>query len=205
MRTLRVIVALLLLPLLGHSAFAPVTGQQAPEKKSDPFPGWNQRIADTNLDFRHYYPLEEVDETCEMLARRFPELVSMREIGRSFQDRPIYCVTLCARRTGAHDTKPAMYIDSNIHGNEIQGTEIILVTIWYLLRNYGHEPWVTNLVDTRTFYFVPVVNPDSRHHWFAEPNSPHSLRGNHRPFDDDRDGEFDEDPPNDLNGDGVSP
>jgi hypothetical protein len=95
-----------------------------------------------------------------------------------------------------------MYIDSNIHGNETQGTEIILVTIWYLLRNYGHEPWVTNLVDTRTFYFVPVVNPDSRHLWFSTPNNPHRLRGNHRPFDDDRDGRLDEDAPQDLDGDG---
>jgi hypothetical protein len=178
------------------------TAQQAPEKKTDPFPGWNQRVADTNLDFRHYYPLEEVDETCRMLAKRFPELLSMAEIGRSLGNRPIYCLTLCAQKTGAHDTKPAMYIDSNIHGNETQGTEIILVTIWYLLRNYGHEPWVTNLVDTRTFYFVPVVNPDSRHLWFSTPNNPHRLRGNHRPFDDDRDGKFDEDPPQDLNGDG---
>lgn len=204
-QTLRMTAVLLctvmMLCMTGDPASAP-TAQQAPEKKTDPFPGWNQRVADTHLDFRHYYPLEEVNATCEMLVKRFPELLSMREIGRSYQDRPLYCVTLCAQKTGSHDSKPAMYIDSNIHGNEIQGTEIILVTIWYLLRNYGHEEWVTRLVDTRTFYFVPVVNPDSRHLWFATPNNPHSLRGNHRPFDDDRDGKFDEDPPNDLNGDG---
>ncbi len=198
-RTVRTLLALLLVALAAGSARHT---QNAPEKKTDPFPGWNARVAETNLDFRHYYPLQEVIDTCELLAKRFPELVTMREIGRSLQGRPIHAVTVCARKTGAHDTKPAMYIDSNIHGNEIQGTEIILVTIWYLLRNYGHEPWVTKLVDGRTFYFVPVVNPDSRHWWFERANNPHSLRGNHRPFDDDRDGRFDEDPPNDLDGDG---
>ncbi|MCB9893925.1 MAG: hypothetical protein H6839_05735 [Planctomycetes bacterium] len=200
MRALKVIIALACVVAVG--SLAP-DAQNAPPRGPDPFPGWNQRVADTHLDFRHYYPLDEVNSTCEMLVQRFPELLTMKEIGRSFQNRPIYCLTMCANKTGAHDTKPAMYIDANIHGNETQGTEIILVTIWYLLRNYGSEDWVTRLVDTRTFYFVPVVNVDSRYHWFAEPNNPHSLRENHRPYDDDRDGKFDEDPPNDLNGDSV--
>ena len=196
--SIRLAAALLCLLALGVAPSA----QQAPEKKTDPFPGWNKRIAETNLDFRKYYSLDEVNETCRMLVSRFPELLNMREIGRSYQDRPIYVLTLNALKTGTHDSKPAMYIDSNIHGNEIQGTEIILVTIWYLLRNYAHEPWVTNLVDTRSFYFVPVVNPDARHLWFTTASTPHRLRGNLRPFDDDRDGRFDEDSPNDLNGDG---
>lgn len=202
MRYAKIILALALVLLFSNRVVAPVTAQQAPEKKTDPFPGWNDRVAETNLDFRHYYPLDEVNSTCEMLTQRFPELLSMKEIGRSYKDRPIHCLTLCAQKTGPHDSKPAMYIDSNIHGNETQGTEIILVTIWYLLRNYGHEPWVTDLVDTRTFYFVPVVNPDARYLWFDRANNPHTLRQNVRPFDNDRDGRMDEDPPNDLDGDG---
>jgi hypothetical protein len=180
----------------------PASQQNAPERKKDPFAGWNKRVDETNLDFRHYWPLEECDRTAELLCKRFPELLSMKEIGRSLHDRPLYCITLNNTKTGADSDKPAMYIDSNIHGNETQGTEIIFLTIMHLLRNYGHEAWITRLVDTRAFYFVPVVNPDSRYLWFATPNNPHRLRGNHRPFDDDRDGRFDEDPPNDLDGDG---
>jgi hypothetical protein len=200
------ILALACLLLLGSSNFQHdeiARAQNAPERKTDPFPGWNKRVSETHLDFRHYYPLEEVVETCEMLCEKFPELLKMEEVGRSYQDRPIHAMTLCAEKTGSHDSKPAMYIDSNIHGNETQGTEIILVTIWYLLRNYGAEPWVTDLVDTRTFYFIPVVNPDARFLWFDRANNPHSLRQNLKPFDNDRDGRLDEDAPNDLNGDHV--
>ncbi len=113
----------------------PGVPQQAPERKADPFPGWNQRVDETKLDFTHYWPLEEVNATAETLCKRFPELLSMREIGRSYLDRPIYCITFNNTKTGADTDKPAMYIDSNIHGNETQGTEIIFVTIWYLLRN----------------------------------------------------------------------
>ncbi len=195
---LRSVACLIVLAVVG----TPGQPQQAPERKTDPFPGWNQRVDDTKLDFTHYWPLEEVNATAEMLCTRFPELLSMREIGRSYLDRPLYCITLTNAKTGGDTDKPAMYIDSNIHGNETQGTEIIFVTIWYMLRSYGHEDWVTRLIDTRSFYFVPVVNPDSRHLWFATANNPHRLRGNLRPFDNDRDGRLDEDPPNDLNGDG---
>lgn len=194
-------VALALLVPLAGTLEAP-QAQQAPERKGEPFPGWFKRIDDTRLDFTHYYSLEECEATIDLFATRFLELISVQTVGRSVQGRPLRVLTLCNTQTGTHDTKPAMYIDSNIHGNEIQGTEIIFLTIWHLLKNYPHEPYVKRLIDTRTFYFWPVVNVDSRHKWFKEANTPHSLRHNHKPFDDDRDGRFDEDASNDLNGDG---
>ena len=180
----------------------PAQAQQAAERKQEPFPGWFKRIDETRLDFTHYYSLEECEQTIDMFATRFPELVTVEEIGRSLQGRPLRAITLCNARTGAASSKPGMYIDSNIHGNETQGTEIIFLTIWYLLKNYPQERYVQRLVDSRTFYFLPVVNVDSRHHWFKQANTPHSLRHNWKPFDDDRDGKADEDPPNDLDGDG---
>ena len=60
----------------------------------------------------------------------------------------------------------------------------------------------TQLLNDYSFYIAPTVNPDSRHRFFHEPNTPHSPRQNIRPFDNDRDGYFDEDGPEDLNGDG---
>lgn len=190
-----------LLALLVGSLAAP-QAQQAPERKAEPFAGWFKRIDETHLDFTHYYSLEECEQTIDLFATRFPELVSVQTVGQSYQGRPLRVLTVCNSKTGAAETKPAMYIDSNIHGNEIQGTEIIFLTIWHLLKNYPHEPYIQKLVDTRTFYFWPVVNVDSRYKWFKEPNTPHSLRHNHKPFDDDRDGKSDEDNSNDLDGDG---
>jgi hypothetical protein len=188
------------LALLASSLAAP-QAQQAPERKAEPFAGWFKRIDETHLDFTHYYTLEECEQTIDMFAARFPELLSVETIGQSYQGRPLRVLTMCNAKTGAPDTKPAMYIDSNIHGNEIQGTEIIFIAIWHLLKNYPHEAAIQKLVDTRTFYFLPVVNVDSRYHWFAQGSTPHEMRHNWKPFDDDRDGKLDEDGPNDLDGD----
>ena len=50
---------------------------------------------------------------------------------------------------------------------------------------------------------MPLVNPDGRVSWFEEPHTPHSSRTGVGPIDDDRDGLFDEDGPDDLDGDGF--
>ncbi|MCK7499570.1 MAG: hypothetical protein MZW92_61105 [Comamonadaceae bacterium] len=95
---------------------------------------------------------------------------------------------------GARDrARPAMYIEANIHGNEIQGGEVCLYTIWYLMENYGRIDDVTRLVDERVFYIIPTVNPDGRQYFMEGPGG--NARSGHVPVDDDNDGLFDEDAP----------
>ena len=95
-----------------------------------------------------------------------------------------------------------MWIDANVHGNEVQGSEVVVYTAWYLLENYGKNERITELVDSSTFYLLPMVNPDGRAHWFNEAHTASSSRTGYRPTDNDRDGLLDEDAPDDLDGDG---
>jgi hypothetical protein len=103
--------------------------------------------------------------------------------------------------TGPEMGKAAMYVEANIHGNEIQGGEVCLYTIWYLMENYGRVDDVTRLVDERVFYIVPTVNPDGRQYFMEGPGG--NARSGHVPVDDDNDGLFDEDAPEDINGNGI--
>ena len=95
-----------------------------------------------------------------------------------------------------------MYVDGNIHGNEIQAAETCLYLAWYITENYPRLEKVREIVDAKTFYIVPTVNPDGRAHWFGAPNTTHSSRSGKTPRDDDRDGQADEDGFDDLDGDG---
>ena len=97
-------------------------------------------------------------------------------------------LTIQNPETGDEAGKAAMWIDGNVHGNEIQAAEVCVYLAWYLLEKYGELPMVTELVDERVFYILPMVNPDGRHDWFHEPNTPHSARTGMRPTDNDRDG-----------------
>ena len=103
-------------------------------------------------------------------------------------------------RSGIGQT--GIYVDGNIHGNEIQAGEVALYLLDYLLGAYGQNEEITRLVDSRCFYVVPVVNADGRYHFFADANTPSDNRSLRIPRDDDRDGLVDEDFPDDLDKDG---
>ena len=154
------------------------------------------------LPFDHYYSYEEIVTALKALNQAFPELTKLEIIGKSDEDRAIYAMTVNNPKTGDALEKPGIYIDGNIHGNEIQGGEISLYLLNYLLTKYGENEEIIKLVDKKCFYVVPIVNVDGRYHFFADPNTSSSSRGLRRPHDDDHDGLINEDFPDDLDGDG---
>jgi hypothetical protein len=137
------------------------------------------------------------------LHAAFPELTRLYSIGQSTEGRDLWCLEVTARNVGNPDRKPGMYIDGNIHGNEVQAGEVITYTGWYLCHQYGRLERVTALLDNYVFYLVPMVNPDGRDFWLHDSDGAVSARTGSAPTDNDRDGVADEDDCEDLNGDRV--
>jgi len=154
------------------------------------------------LRFDFYYSYEKMAEAMKALNTAYPEFTKLDEVGRSEEGRIIWALTINNPKTGEPFTKPGVYVDGNIHGNEIQAGEVCLYLANRLLTNYGKIKEITEVVDRNVFYIIPVVNVDGRAHFFADANTPSSNRGLRIPVDDDRDGLFDEDGPDDLDGDG---
>ena len=165
-------------------------------------PAEERKEIEVPLRFDRYHTPGEIAAALKALQSAYPALTVLEEIGRSDEDRPIYAMTVNNPKTGAPLDKPAIYIDGNIHGNEIQGGDISLYLLDTLLGNYGRNTEIRELVDRTCFYVVPVVNVDGRHHFMTEANTPSSNRGLRVPTDDDRDGLIDEDFPDDIDGDG---
>ncbi len=154
------------------------------------------------LRFDRYYNYDDVVEALKVLHNAFPKLTTLEEIGKSEEGRGIYALTINNPETGDALSKPGVYVDGNIHGNEIQAGEVCLYYANMLLTKYGENEKITKAVDKNAHYIVPVVNVDGRYHFFTDGNTPHSNRGLRVPKDDDHDGLFDEDPYDDLDGDG---
>ncbi|MCL4219775.1 MAG: hypothetical protein KJZ65_00255 [Phycisphaerales bacterium] len=167
-----------------------------------PAPAQEHMPSRVQVSFNRYHDYGEMSELMRQIAEAYPELVELRSIGKSEQGREMWLAIVNPRHGRPHAEKPAMFIDGNIHGNEIQGGEVVLYTLWYLTKAYGRNGHLTELMDESAFYLLPMENPDSRAAWFAEVSSPHGPRGNQRPHDDDGDGLIDEDGPDDLDGDG---
>lgn len=154
------------------------------------------------LRFDQYYTLDQVYEALRALNKAYPQLTTLETVGKSDEGRPLMALTVNNPKTGAALDKPGIYVDGNMHGNEIQGGDISLYLLDYLLAGYGKNPEMTQLVDKAALYVVPVVNVDGRYHFMADANTPDSNRGLRIPVDDDKDGLFDEDNADDLDGDG---
>jgi hypothetical protein len=154
---------------------------------------------ESSIAFDHYHTLAEIEAYLGDLPERFPQLVTLHEIGRSRADRPIWAVDVNNPATGPANEKPGFYVDGNIHGGEVLAGEGALAFLERILAGFGKDPEITELVDGRAFYIVPIVNPDGR---AISVDTPENHRWNIRPTDEDGDGRVDEDPPEDLDGDG---
>ncbi len=156
--------------------------------------------AGETLTFDRYHTMKVMYEWLHRWEEQYPDLVDVYEVDRSFEGRPILMATLTNEETGPATDKPAAYFEGGRHSGEVTSSESVLWLIKYLLDNYGTDPRVTELLDTKAIYFRPQNNPDGGSMYL---HTAQSNRSSVRPMDNDGDGLMDEDPPEDLDGDGV--
>jgi hypothetical protein len=152
------------------------------------------------LTFDRYHTADVMYAWLDRWAQQYPQLVDVYEVGRSFEGRPLLQVTLTNKQTGDATDKPAAYFEGGRHSGEITSSESIMWLLQHLLESYGTDPEITNLIDTRTLYIRPQNNPDGSNLYL---HTAQSNRSSVRPHDTERDGLIDEDPNEDLDGDGV--
>jgi hypothetical protein len=152
--------------------------------------------------WNHYYDTAAIARLLDDLAAAHPTRARIYPLGTSYGGRPLRVLAITNFNLGVETEKPGFWIDGSIHANEIQGVEVALYTAWMLLESYPHNAFIRRLLDERVIYVLPALSPDSRDSHFYEPNTTSSPRSGQRPVDDDRDGLFDEDGADDLDGDG---
>jgi hypothetical protein len=155
---------------------------------------------DGTVDWTRYHDSDDAETLLRELAARYPDLAKTYSIGKSLQGKELWMLELTNRKLKPADEKPGYYVDGGIHSCELAGAEQVLYLAWYFATKHGHEPAVTRLLDTRTLYLRPKFNPDGADYCLTHPDS---LRSTVRPWDDDGDGQKDEDPAEDLDGDGA--
>lgn len=123
------------------------------------------------------------------------------ELARSADGRPVTVLTVGDDQPDAHDRginqRPALMIIAGAQGHHVIGTRTAAALAQRLVADHA------DLLADRTVYIVPMLNPDAAARFSA--NRPYRAESGRAPerSDADRDGRFDEDPPNDLNGDGL--
>ena len=192
------------LALGGVAAAAAGAGRQPktddPASHSYPALG-SSPVRKVSVEWNRFYDTAGLASILGRLHAAFPKLTRLYSIGKSVEGRDLWCLELTSDKGGDPRRKPAMYIDGNIHGNEVQGGEAVAYTAWYLCHQYGRLDTITELLDRSVFYLIPTINPDGRDRWLRDPQTAHSSRSGGKPVDNDQDGLFDEDDVDDLDGD----
>ena len=117
---------------------------------------------DFHFDFNRWpYPLQaEVNARLQDLVQKYPKLCRTLDIGKTREGRTMRVMEITNEETGPGLSKPALWLDANIHAGEITGRLYLSYFIERLLFEYGQNPDVTRLVDSRTFYVLPVFDAD---------------------------------------------
>ncbi len=140
-----------------------------------------------------YMNHDALAERVHQLAASFDQC-HIEIIGRSIEERAIFALTLTDDLSEAQQ-RPALLITAGLDGRHWVGSETAVRVAERLLEDHSA------LLESMTVYIIPRANPDGAERNLGSINYGH--KGNLRPVDMDRDGEVNEDGPNDLNGDGV--
>ena len=163
---------------------------------------WAQPENPMRPDWSRYHSTEATHRLLSAWAQSFPELTELYSIGQTLRGTPLQVLEITNKQTGPAADKTRLLLRWKIfHAGELTGAEVALHFAWYLLSNYERDARIRELLETRTLYVRPKFNPDGADLALNPPYP--ALRSTPRPYDQDLDGLLDEDPGNDLNGDGV--
>ena len=159
-------------------------------------------FASTNyIPSKGYHNYSALTEALKKLASKNKKISRLISIGKTIKDRDIWALQISGTKGKSPEEKQALLICGNLEGDHVIGSEVALGIAKFLIEGYGTDKEVTEILDKRTFYIIPRLNPDGAELFFNKTLIDHS--GNLNPRDDDYDWQIDEDPPEDLNSDGL--
>lgn len=126
--------------------------------------------------------LDEAVAYMDSLHLVYPNLMTAKDsVGYTIEGRPIWMVKI-SDNPGIDEDEPEVFINSLIHAREPMSLEASLRYMSYLCDNYGIDPYITDLVDNREIYFVPIINPDGyEYNRITNPNGGGMQRKNMNP------------------------
>ncbi|MGC4190098.1 MAG: M14 family metallopeptidase [Thermomicrobiales bacterium] len=155
----------------------------------------------TSPDYRpdRYYRYQDLTDLLRKWSEDYQHLVTMASIGKSYEGRDIWALTITNAETGPDTEKPAYFVDANIHAGEVTGCATTLKLIHLLLTGYGSDEAITRLLDTAAFYIVPAIMVDGMDRYLSTPDR---MRSSMRPYPkaEQKDGII----RSDLDGNGIS-
>lgn len=108
-----------------------------------------------------YHTYEQIIALADSLVQNFPNICKKIIYGSSVGGRQLACLVITSN-VQVNQVKPQVMFDGGIHGDEIGASENVIRFARDLCLNYGNDPYITNLINTREIWLYLMVNPDGR-------------------------------------------
>ncbi len=109
-------------------------------------------------DFHNY---AQMTTELQNIAADYPEITRLYELGQSVQGRTLWGLKI-TDNPDTEENEPEVRIIGLHHGNEYMSAELPLNLAFHLAQNYSVDPTITNLIDNREIWIIPMMNPDGR-------------------------------------------
>jgi carboxypeptidase T len=146
-------------------------------------PARNDGSAVAPFDFpsadSRYHNYAEMNTEIDQRIQQYPNLMSKRVIGKTYQGRDIIAVKI-SDNVATDESEPEILFTHHQHAREHLTVEMALYLIRELGAGYGSDSRVTNAVNNREIWIVPDLNPDGGEYDVAS-GSYRSWRKNRQP------------------------
>jgi len=117
--------------------------------------------------YRSYDEPGGIRDQLYSIAQKNASIVKLVVIGKTLQGREIIALKVTKNaKTIADGARPDVLYMGTIHAREWIATEVTRRLLNYVVSNYGKNAAVTDLVNTRELWFMPVANPDGYQYTF---------------------------------------
>jgi hypothetical protein len=113
------------------------------------------------LLLRQFHDYNQLTSELQNIAATYPSISKLYDIGTSVQGRTIWGLKV-SDNPQIEEDEPEVRMCGLHHGDELMSVELNLNLAWLLVNDYGSDPDITDLVDNREIWIIPMVNPDGR-------------------------------------------
>ncbi|XP_041376834.1 carboxypeptidase B-like [Gigantopelta aegis] len=121
----------------------------------------NRQSLTAGFAYDKYHRLDEINDWIVNITGEYKHLATPFVITKSFEEREIHAIKISAPgNTDDDSSRPAIFIEGGIHAREWISPATVIYMTNQLLSGYANNSDIKEILNTFTWYILPVFNVD---------------------------------------------
>jgi murein tripeptide amidase MpaA len=109
--------------------------------------------------YEYFHTYAEVKTDIDAIVAARPGIAERFSMGVSYEGRQIWGIKI-SDNVAVDENEPEVFVVAQVHANERASGEMALYLLNLLVDGYGSDTRVTDIVNSREIWIVPMANPD---------------------------------------------